>query len=185
LVVKRLVFITLIIVASASLVFAQGGFIGLFGDPGGTDCNLWDNVPGLCSYYAVHVAHAGASACQFAAPAPGCYLGLWLSDTAMFPVTIGNSQTGVAIGYGACLAAPVAVLAINYFCQALTPPCCVYRVQPDPNVPSGQIEMVDCNNLLWPAGDLCAVVNPTADCPCWATPTEESTWGRVKSLYAE
>jgi hypothetical protein len=45
--------------------------------------------------------------------------------------------------------------------------------------------MVDCNNVLWPAGDLCAVVNPDSSCPCWATPVAESTWGKVKSLYAE
>ena len=76
-------------------------------------------------------------------------LGLYLSDTAVFPVTIGSSQTGVAIGYGACLAAPIHILSINVFCQGLTPPCCYYSVLPDPQTLSGQIEVVDCaNNLL-------------------------------------
>lgn len=182
---KRMLFVTLVLVATASLAFAQPGFLGMFGDQQGTDCNLWDVMPGLCTYYVVHVGTPGATASQFSAPQPGCHLAIYLSDTQMFPVTIGNSQNGVAIGYGACLGSPILVLMVNYFCQGLTPPCCTYRVLPDPNNPTGQIDVVDCNGSLLAAAGLCAVINPTSDCPCWATPTKESTWGKVKSLYSE
>ena len=100
---KRMALISLIIVSVAGLAFAQGGFIGIFGDAAGTDCNLWDKGPGLCLYYVFHMMAPGVTASQWSAPAPSCFPSIWLSDTAMFPVTIGSSQTGVAIGYGACL----------------------------------------------------------------------------------
>jgi hypothetical protein len=187
---KKKVLHALVIVAGASLATAQtGGGIGIYSDTMGMDCNLWDNVAGLCSYYLVHVAIPGsinaATACQFSAPAPACLLAQWLSDTAIFPVTIGGSQTGVAVGYGSCLALPLHVLTMNFFCQALTGPCCQYDVLPDPALASGQIEVSDCNFVIQFGVGMCAVVNPDASCPCWATPVEETTWGKVKSLFSE
>ncbi len=123
--------------------------VGIFADPQGTDCNLQDVVPGLCSYHVVVDAGAtGMTAVEFSAPQPPCMLAVFLSDTAVYPVTIGTSQSGVAIGFGACLTGKIHVLTINYFCQALTSPCCEYPVLPDPNVPSGTIEFVDCSNNL-------------------------------------
>ena len=162
---------------------AQGGWIALFSDANGLDCDLHDNTPGLCTYYVLHIGTPGATASQFAAPRPSCHMGAYLSDTAVFPVTIGNSQTGVAIGYGACFASPIHILSISFFCQGLTPECCFYDVVPDPNVPSGQIEVVDCNeNLSYGLGGT-SPVNPNEWCCCMCTPVEDSTWGRVKSLY--
>ena len=185
-----MIFLTLVIVMSASLAFAQtGGGIGIYSDMVGVDCNLWDNVAGLCPYYIVHIPLPGsigaASASQFSAPKPACLMAMWLSDTAKFPVTIGSSQLGVAIGYGVCTPLPTHVLTMNYFCQALTPPCCVYRVLPDPAIASGQIEVVDCSFVTQFGVGMCAVVNPDASCPCWATPVEESTWGKIKSIYGQ
>ena len=185
---RKMIFLALVIVASASLAVAQtGGGIGIFSDNGGNDCNLWDNVAGLCAYYIVHKSIPGsipgATASQFSAPAPACLLAMWLSDTAIFPVTIGNSQAGVAIGYGGCLPLPLHVLTMNFFCQGITAPCCLYRVQPDPVIPSGQIEVSDCNFVIQFGTGLCAIVNPDASCPCWATPVEETTWGKVKAIY--
>ncbi|UCH82913.1 MAG: hypothetical protein JSW50_10600 [Candidatus Latescibacterota bacterium] len=187
---RRMVFLALVIVACASLAFAQaGGGIIISSDTQGIDCNLWDVVAGLANYYIVHIQIPGsisqATASQFSAPQPACLLATWLSDTTIWPVTIGNSQIGVAIGYGQCQPLPVHVLTMNYFTSGITGACCLYRPQPDPAVPSGQIEAVDCNNNLLTGLGICAIVNPDASCPCWATPTEESTWGKVKSLYAE
>jgi len=181
---KKALLLTLVLVVSASMAFAQAGSVGLFADTGGTDCNLADLTPGLTAYYAVHVYHAGAIACQFAAPKPACLLATWLSDTAVFPVTVGGSQGGVAIGYGSCQGAPTHVLTINYFTQGLTAPCCVYPVVNDPNIPSGEIEVVDCaNNLLVGTGGV-GIVNSSPNCDC-DVPTEDTTWGKVKSLYTD
>jgi hypothetical protein len=182
---KRSLSIAFALMFCASLAFGQGagGSIGLFSDLQGTDCNLWDVVPGLGTYYVVHTGHQGATAAQFMARKPACLLATYLSDSAVHPVTIGNSQTGVAVNYGFCYYPPTLVLTINFFCQGLTGQCCTYRVSPDPRVPSGQIEVADCAFNIWYAAGNCAVVNPNASCPCWATPAEKTTWGRVKAQY--
>ena len=180
---KKALLLSVAIVCVASMALAQGGGIGIFADPTGADCNLWDVAPGLVTYWAVHVNTPGATACSFSAPQPACGLMAYLSDTQQFPVTIGNSQDGVAIGYGGCFASPIAVLAINFFAQALTAPCCFYPVLPDPNGVSGQIEVVDCaDNLLIATGGA-GRINPNSTCMCTVA-TEETTWGQVKSLYA-
>ncbi len=176
-------FLALTILCAASTVQAQGGTLMLFSDPSGLDCDLHDDAPGLCTYYVVHMGTAGATASQFAAPKPACHMGIFLSDTGQYAVTIGSSQTGTAIGYGACLSSPIHILTINFFCQGLTGECCMYSIVPDPNIASGQIEVVDCSETLVYGSGGTSAVNPTVSCCCQCTPAKESTWGKVKSLY--
>jgi hypothetical protein len=97
-------------------------------------------------------------------------------------VAIGGSQTGIAIAYGACLAAPIHVLTIQYFASGITPPCCYYPVVPDPNLPSGQIEVVDCAETIVFATGGVGIINPDATCDC-DVPTQDTTWGKVKSIF--
>ena len=180
---KKVVFLTVALVFAASMAFAQAGSVGIFGDPAGTDCNLPDAIPGLTPYYVVHV-NAVATASQFSAPAPACLLASYLSDTSVFPVTIGSSQTGVAIGYGSCQAGNIHVLTINYFTQGLTAPCCYYEILPDPVIASEKIEVVLCDNSLVYASGGVGIVNSDGSCLCDVA-TEDSTWGQVKALYSE
>ena len=165
-----------------------GGLIGLFADPQGTNCNFLYGGPGLLAVYVVHTRTVGATASQFSAPIPACWTNaLWLSDTGIWPINIGNSQTGVALGYGTCQVGPMHIYTINYFVQG--PPagtCCYYPVLPDPHVASGEIEVVDCNgNSVYGEGGT-ASLYPTANCMCegGTVRVEETTWGRVKALYA-
>ncbi len=182
---KKTLLITLVLMLSASMAFAQGGSIGIFSDVAGSSCNLTDAAPGLLSLYVVHVLTPGATASQFAAPAPACMLGAtYLSDSSPFSVVIGSSQTGVAIGYGACIAAPIHVLTIQFFASGLSTPCCYYPVVPDPNVPSGSIEVVDCTETLLTATGGLGIINPDGTCQC-DVPVQDTTWGKVKSIFAE
>lgn len=182
---KKALLLTLVLMLAASMAFAQGGSIGVFSDAAGSSCNLTDAAPGLLSFYVVHVLTPGATASQFAAPMPSCMLGAtFLSDTAIFPVTIGGSQGGVAIGYGACLAAPIHCLTINFFGGGATLPCCYYSVIADPNVPSGNIEVVDCTETLVYATGGVGIINPNGTCQC-DVPAQDTTWGKVKSIFAE
>ncbi|MEJ2722725.1 MAG: hypothetical protein P8181_16545 [bacterium] len=182
----RLILLGIAVVAlgAGAAAAQQGGSIGIFADTQGNDCDIFDNAVGLRTYYVCHVYTAGATASQFSAPKPSCMLASWLSDTAVFPVTIGNSQSGVAIGYGSCQVGPIHILSINFFCQGLTPLCCYYPVLPDPSNVSGNIEVVDCDNNLLMGTGFISVVNPDQSCCCHCTPADESTWGKVKSLYS-
>jgi hypothetical protein len=160
------------------------GMIGLYRDAAGTDCGLIDAAPGLLLVNVVHVNTNGATACQFAAPMPNCWTGAtYLSDTATYPVTIGNSQTGMALGYGTCLTGTFYIHGINYFVSGLGQTCCYYPVIPDPNIPSGQIEVVDCGGNLILGGGGLAVINPDGTCLCGTIKTRSTTWGRLKATW--
>jgi hypothetical protein len=163
----------------------QGGDIGVFADAGGAGCNIVDATPGLLTVYVVHMNTGGATASQFAAPKPSCMTGVsWLSDVFVYPVTIGNSQDGVAVAYGACFASPIHVLTIQYFGSGQSEVCCMYPVIPAPSTPSGRIEVVNCADALLYGNGLVSSVNADATCMCGSVKVEDTTWGRVKAIYA-
>ena len=168
----------------ATTAFAQVGNIGLFDDVNGTDCEHEDTVSGLQAIYVVHV-NGVAAASDFAAPIPSCWTGgSFLSDTAVYPVTIGSSPTGVSIGYGACTPSPNHILTINVFGQGTGDTCCRMTIQANVNVPSGQIEIVDCGGSLFQIGPIggTIIINPDGSCSCDVA-TQNTTWGALKSLY--
>ncbi len=183
---KRVLLLAVVIVSAAGTAFAQGGTIGVYADPQGMNPCLNDKTAGLTSYYIVHVYTAGATACQFSAPKPACMQALWLSDTGAFPVTVGNTQTGMSVAYGACRLGPIHVTTVNFFSQGSTPPCCHYPVLPDPYVPSGRIEVSNCAfQVVYATGGHSVVNEDRALCSVCSIPVEETTWGRVKTLFAE
>ena len=165
-----------------------GGAIGVYADQAGTECNIPNVSSGLMTVYVVHINENATSASQFSAPKPACMTGAtWLNDTPMYPITLGNSQTGVTVGYGACRNGPLHVLTITYSMSGSSEPCCMYPVLPDPNLASGKIEIVDCGfNLIYGTGTNCTV-NANPSCICGRgdiVPAERTTWGHVKALYA-
>jgi hypothetical protein len=174
-----------LLAAGAVCALAQAGSIGVFRDPGGSDCHLDDKTAGVTAIYIVHVGATGAMGSQYAAPRPSCFAATYLSDVNMFPVTIGNSQTGVSIGYGTCRSGPIHLQTINFFTQALTQSCCRYSVVAHPGAESGDIEMVDCFETILTAGSVRAIVNGSDTCPCGGPSKDASSWGKVKTLYTD
>ena len=165
---------------------ANADTVGLYADPAGVECNIIDDTPGLLRIHVVHKSPQGSWAAQFSAPMPACMTGAtFISDTAVWEV-IGSSQTGVSMGYGSCQTGSINFLTIDYFAQGTSDPCCLYPVLPDPRVPSGEIEVVDCNGQLAYAQGEVSTVNGDSSCPCgYPVPVEKTTWGKVKALYME
>ena len=182
--VKRSIIACAILLGFMSIA-AYSDTIGVYDDTQGLSCNITDDMA-LKHVYVVHATSLGATASEWSAPLPACWTNTtWLSDTEPFGMP-GNSQTGKAVGYGTCQAGPSAihVLTINYFVQGSSPPCCLYPVLP----PSwaATINVVDCDNVLLPAVGLTSTINGDGTCPCgYPVPVEESTWGKVKALYAD
>lgn len=161
------------------------GWLQPASDVQGQSCYIFDDVPKLLTVHIVHLNTTGVTASSFASPMPPCMLATYLSDTVVFPATVGNSQIGVSVGYGACRVSPIHVLTMNYFGQGLTPPCCLYPVLPNPQSASGLVEAVDCTSTLRSIAGVYAVVNASLGCDCGVQlAVHESTWGRIKSLYA-
>jgi len=146
--------------------FGQAGTIGIFSDNTGANPYISDTQPGLLNVYVVHVGTAGASACQFMAPKPPCFPATYLSDSSPFSVVIGNSQTGVSIGYGSCRVGAVHVMTMAFFASGTTLPCCYYPVVPDPLSSSGLVDIVDCDMNLVQAEAGTGIINADGcDCP--------------------
>lgn len=141
------------IVAALAIFFspqlASGQTIGIFADIQGGDPRIVDGGPGLIELHVVTFSLQGLTATQFSAPLPDCFTGAThLSDFSPFTVSIGNSQEGWAISFGACATGPTYVGTINVFASGQTQGFCIYDVLPDPNVSSGRIEFVDCASQL-------------------------------------
>ncbi len=109
--------------------FGQAGTIGIFSDKTGTNPYITDGAPGLLTVYVVHVATGRGDGVpvrrrrsRLVSRRRTCRIPI------AFPVTIGNSQTGVSIGYGNCRVGTIHVQTISYFASGTTPSCCSYHV---------------------------------------------------------
>ena len=157
---------TVFLVSTAS---AQTGTICLYADPQGTQCNISDTAPGLLSVYVIHsplgTPQGGAVGAQFSAPKPDCMVGAtWIVDESPFASAIGSSQTGVAIGYGRCIADPTHVLTVKYMVSGSSGTDCAYEVVRDPVL--NIIEVVTCEfEEIQGAGGV-TYVNSALPCEC-------------------
>ncbi len=181
---KKVLLLTVAMLVCASMAFAQVGSIGLFADPFGADCNVLDVAPGLCNVFIVHTNAAGTTASEFGIEAPVCIAAPFLSYAANWAVDIAANASfplqGRSVGYGGCLASPIHVATLAYFCQALTGPCCLQSIIP--HSITGVISAVDCNSNLLPANGGAARWNADPSCAC-TVGTHTSTWGNIKSMF--
>ena len=108
---------------------------------------------------------------------------MFLSDSAPFAIYIGVSPFlpyGRSPGYGLCIASPIHMATLSYFCQGLTGPCCLQTVVPHGE--TGAISAVDCAGNLIPATGGTGIWNSDPSCSCDVA-ARSSTWGQVKSMY--
>jgi hypothetical protein len=181
---KRVVLLAIATLFAASMAFAAtNGSIGIFADPAGTNCNL-PGTPGIAYYYFVHVNAIGATASEWAAPAPSCMTAVRLADLGVFAINLGTTSGGITIGYGTCKTGTFHIMTALYQVVMAPTPCCRWLVVADPNLPSGKIEIPDCAFLMAYGTGGQGIVNMTVNCPC-NVPTQETTWGQVKALYTE
>jgi hypothetical protein len=183
---KKMFLVTLALVLMAIPAFGQGEYLGLFADPVGENCAIFDNGTGPLKVYVVHMDSPGATAVEFMVDFGGVPDLFRTEDTQVDGfITLGNSLTGVSIGYGACLVSPIVVLELNFFGTGVTSPCSELRLLPHPDHPE-DIQIVDCGTLLLPVEGRGMFINPDATCTdCAGVPvaTEIDTWGSLKSLY--
>jgi hypothetical protein len=171
----------MILAFGGGMALAQNGYIGIFADPVGYNDNL-PGTPGLANYYFVHVNAVGATASQWAAPAPTCVTAVRLADLPVFSVNLGNTSAGITIGYGTCNTRTFHIITTLYQLIAAAD-CCFWSVVAEPNLPSGKIQIPDCGfGMSYRTGGH-GVIKRTSACPY--VPTERTTSGQVKALYTE
>jgi hypothetical protein len=187
---RKILLSVVILVLTASMAFAQDHRVGIFADSGGASCAVNDAAAGLLAFYILEINAPGSTGCEYSAPLPSCYTSSgasFLSDTQVFSVNIGNSQTGISTAFGACLVGDIHVLTINTFAQGATGPCCVYPLLPQP---INGLNYTDCGSPFPTKfqldGGQSGLINPvTPGCECAdIIPTESTTWGSVKAMWS-
>jgi len=178
---RRTVLFACLLVFCASPLAAQGGRIGLYSDINASDCAVNETVGEVYNVYVFHVNALGATGSQFSVPIPPCSQAIYGGESPAFSLANGDSQNGVAILYGTCRSGTFRLMRISYYAASLADPCCEFAVLPDPREPS-DILGADCNFELYTMSGSPVIINPNATCDC-AVPVDDTSWGRIKSLY--
>jgi hypothetical protein len=172
----------LYLIAGAASAQNYPGMIGIYSAEHLSDHCIEDRTTGVVYMYVAHVYTDGATASRWALQSD-CNQMIYIGESSPFATVIGNSQTGISIGYTECLQGPILLTSVAWFGQGTTPECCEVRVVPDPTATSGAIEAVDCNyEFTYPHGGVAIINTDPALCPCH-NPVKESTWGGIKALY--
>jgi hypothetical protein len=188
---KRLFLAALALLLCHAVAFGQG-YIGIFADPQGTNCEIEEAYPGVMQVYVVHVDAPEGSASDFAVVAGPGFTGVYLGDILAAPngLAVGNAPTGVAVGYGECLQSPIHILTISYYVSGTSDPCSSLEVVPG-NDPNG-IVSVDCsgNLVVLEVGgkanfNVSQVSEGSCNCadPLSPLADELTTWGHVKAMF--
>jgi hypothetical protein len=181
---KKLLLFTVVMLFGAGLAFGQAGSIGLFADAGGSSCSL-DEGTAVSFIYVIHVLTPGATASEFMVASSAGFNMIYIAEVYFKPVNIGDLRTGISIGYGSCFQSPTLLARMDYVVSPLaTDPCSYLEIVPSPASASGAIEIVDCADNVVPAGGIPLVINPNMHCQC-DVPTQDTTWGKLKALYAQ
>ena len=172
---------------------AQTVKIDLYSDANRTSCELSDQGTALRTIYLFAMGTSSISGLRLYAPKPDCWIGAsWIADILPQPAgTLGNSQTDWNISYGICRTPPALAGQINYLATGGSLPCCLASAKDPGNITDEVGNVIhrfvwyDCafgEHTLQPGQSL--VINPDNSCRCQSPlAAENSTWGRVKSLY--
>lgn len=180
---KKVLMLALAITMISSVAMADE--ISVFADTQGNACTFNFVGPNLYNAYVVHKTVAGATGSQFKVVNN---TGVTFSASVMGGfLAIGDAFTNLSLAYGGCLAGPnIAVVQLTgaIFAAPATN-CGLIDVVAAPGTVG--ILNIDCTFAEIPAntGPFALGNAASSDCTCGIVivPTEQSTWGKVKSLY--
>jgi len=201
---KRVLWSGLAVVALvASSASAQSYKLEFSGDASASSCVLASGGVGLSKVHVILTGSGGATGVLFGAQVPACWAGAtWVADNlamqVVYPDTqnpptgdvwlaIGNSQDpiGLSIAFTACVDLPIHIGSIDFMGTAPSPCCEFVTTHPSAWTSfSTPAQVADCNFQAHNIAGGSVTVSSGPLCPCQqALATEQSTWGRVKSLY--
>jgi hypothetical protein len=185
-----LIVVVTALVTIVSPTAAQYGWIGVFADRGGCICEIDDRSPNVVVVYVVHrQIMTGVKGSRFTVEGEGTFLTHLYENPVGDPIYIqGDIVDGYTVSYGECRTGGLAIIEIGYFGQGMSEICSRLRVVAAPTAATGQVEVFDCNDDVFPVSGYVAIVNSTAECwcsdpYCRPVPVEDSTWGTIKALY--
>ncbi len=161
-------------------------------------CAMHDNSVGMRTVHVIHLPNPGTVASRFKLVSdPGVTL-TYVSETNHVGVTLGNTQDGITVCYGSCLAGADLLVSVSYMAFGTSENCSQIRIVPHPSAET--VDAIRCDNT--PIGSYISDLYVTAvfgdcGCPpihsfpgspesfsCESTPARSTTWGAIKALYA-
>lgn len=180
---KKFVLTVAILALGASQAFAQADVIGLYADTNGNECNITVPLGAQFSVYVLHTSTVGSTASQFQVsnPASATLLSTGATIGNAGFLAIGEPFAGVSIAYSTgCLTGTFVVYDLKFLALAAQPNCIYMTLGPEPV--SGRVGVADCGFIESAITGAQAILNPDVTCDCDVS-TQQSTWGKVKSLY--
>lgn len=165
--------------------------LAFFADENRASCEITNTTPELIT---MHMFLAGkgetANTVSFYAPTPSCWTGAtWLGDEItdeyLFLGTSHDEEYGITITFTGCRDLPVRLGSMAFWASG-SERCCTYAAYPVPFARTGHIEVVNCDITTEAIPYTSVVINPDESCTCSSSSlvaTEETSWGRIKSLY--
>lgn len=187
---------TAIIALCAALVCSAlparaGGRISLYADPTRSSCELVDVFPDVVQIHIFYEGDLGAQSVFFVAPTPGCWNdAVWLGDVILDPWLSGLGDThdlakGTLINLLGCNSGTLYLGYMSFHVMGHGKPCCPYEIVGSDI--DGFPGVIDCGSNVVEVETGALMVNPNPSCGCVdgniVVAVEETTWGRVKSLY--
>jgi hypothetical protein len=179
---RKFVLTVALLALCASPSFADN--IGLFADMAANQCNITVPLGSVFSVYVVHTSTDGATASEFKVTNPTSATLISTGNdlgNSLF-IAIGDPYNGVSVAYTICATGTFVVYNMKFLATAAQPDCVYMSIVPDPGEANGIVKIADCGFIELEATSGQAILNPTASCDC-DVPTQETTWGKVKSLY--
>jgi hypothetical protein len=190
--------LTLLLLCLESPAFAQGS-IGVYADDGfgnmnGESCEIYDGTGPEYDHITLHFVHLAdvcASSVEFRVDVTQLSILGPATGSCSFPLKIGSFRNGISIAYQAELSGQIYLGSITLPKSSTYKHLCKYvyvKNHPSPSV-SGVTHpiAVNCNHpkaYLDLMGSFAIVSYDFTNCPCPGTvPVEESSWGKIKSLY--
>lgn len=178
---KRFALMVFLMLALASPAFALNGVgdISAYSDDQGNSCEFI-NPAGLVNVHLIHKFKVGeeSTGARFKVVFPaGMVFVAFIPNNALVPG--GNLLEDMTIGYGGCQTAQLYLG--SGLVNAAAPAPCSY-ISLGPSNFTGLAQATDCIFEEKIVGIGQAIANPEAGCQCNIA-TEQSTWGKVKSLY--
>jgi hypothetical protein len=122
----------------------EAGSIGVYADVDGRFSHLMD-TGGTVTFHVVHKVQDGATASAFRIEEPAGWIRV--SANTEFPVSIGNIDDGISIGYGQCMSGSIHVMTLTYQSPGNTEPGASFKVLPHDEWPNA-IQVVNCGSQL-------------------------------------
>jgi hypothetical protein len=120
------------------------GSIGIYADTEGLRPHLLD-TGGMVTLHVVHKVENGATASAFKIEEPAGWVRI--SATTDLPVSIGNINDGISIGYGQCMSGAIHVMTLTYRSPGNTQPGAMFKILPHNEWPNA-IQVVNCDTQL-------------------------------------